>query len=573
MQRLLTNRIRGQPLLRFGYFAYLCLIGKPNVMAEEKSSIAAAAGNVMLATLIFCYLFAAAGLLCGFSISAAILPLAFVAAMLCVERKNVRRKKSLIIYCVTLTLIFVSIVVAAVTSDFSYDGNFYHQSTVVYLAKGWNPYHDLEAPQELLLWSVHYAKALEMISATIVTVTGSLESGKAVNLMLILATGLIVYGFWNNDLGRRSKIESAVAATVTACNPVAVCQSLTFYIDYAKYCYLVFSIVWLVRLCRARRNRAEAAIWLLGIVCLAIGTKFNAFFEEGLTLMAAMLWMLCIRDFRNFFRIAAIGLTGLLAGAFIIGYHPYVTNWITVGHPLYPLMGEGSEDIMTGVTPVMFADGSRIVNFFVSLAIPAVPGVESRMGAFGPLFIVMLLLAIVMIARRWRTKSGVISYIAVCCVASCFIFEQTWWGRYVCQVWLLVPLAMYAAVVERPMRTAFRIMAGAAVVTIALCACSTLYSSVRRTLYRNAVCQVLEGREVAAVNLNPAFIRQMKELNVTAVETGSIPFGSTAFYYFGHDGEEKPMLYLSCAQREALVEALKALPFGYNEILNSDLTK
>lgn len=571
MQRLLTNIIRGSlfcgsPFLRI--FALLEL--NTSSMAEEKSLIAAV-GNVMLATLIFCYLFAAACLLCGFAISGVILPLAFISAFLSVLRKNTVGKQSLVACCIALALLLACIAVAAVSSDFSYDGNFYHQSTVVCLVEGWNPYRDLEAPKELLLWSVHYAKALEMISATIMAVTGSLESGKAVNLMLIIATGLVVYGFWHNDLGRGSKVESTVAAAVAACNPVAVCQSLTFYIDYSKYCYLVLTIVWLVRLCRGGRNTMEVAVWLLGIVCLAIGTKFNVFFEEGLTLMAAMLWMVWIKDYRNFFRIGVIGLTGLLVGAFVVGYHPYLTNWITAGHPLFPLFGEGREEIMTGNTPEIFAGGSRIVKFFVSVTIPAVPGVDSRWGAFGPFFIILLALAVVTIGSRWRELRGLIAYIAVCCLASCFFFEQSWWGRYVCQAWFLVPLAMYAAVAGRPMNRVFWIMAATSAITIAICACSTIYSSVRRTLYRNAVCAVLEGERVATVNLNPAFKRQMAERGVMAVETGSVTLGSTALYYYGHDGDDKPMLCLSARQYEAVMSAIRRLPFGYNEILNNNL--
>jgi hypothetical protein len=112
---------------------------------------------------------------------------------------------------------------AAVVSDFSYDGQRHHQLAVQTLAQGWNPLRD--APVEGLhaLWINGYAKGPWTWSAVWLHATGSVELGKSLHLWLAASAGLLAYGALLRlpGLGSRAALWLALLA---AANPVLLYQ-------------------------------------------------------------------------------------------------------------------------------------------------------------------------------------------------------------------------------------------------------------------------------------------------------------------------------------------------------------
>ncbi|MCM1348349.1 MAG: hypothetical protein NC338_02975 [Firmicutes bacterium] len=449
--------------------------------------------------------------------------------------------------------------------DFSYDGNFYHQPTIMALTMGWNPIHDAAAPVELTVWSLHYARAMETVQAAAAMLFDNVEAAKCVNFMLIAATGLISY----SALRRYTSISprfAAITALVAVSNPVVICQCLTFYIDYTKYLYLILTIIAIIGIAHDRKPSRGIAL-LAGVVWLAIGTKFNIFFEEGVAIAAALAWLMYKKLNHAALITTITGIGALVTGVLILGWHPYITNWIGNGHPLYPLMGEGALEIMEAQTPAIYENGNRFVNFFISLATPELfVTVDSRNGAFGPIAILIFAIAWFLLLKHIKVFGGLAVYISVWCLASCFFFEQSWWGRYVCQLWLPVPLAV-AVSFQAAKRIIPILLSSLVVITALLCTSSVYYSSLRRTLFRKAVCNALKDEIVEARNLNVAFRQQLEQGGIQVFESKSLNAADYGImYFFGFTGEEKPILKLNEDQITSVRLEFYITPFNYSEV-------
>lgn len=360
----------------------------------------------------------------------------------------------------SILIIIISCVLCSFLWDNSYDGNTYHQATLLYLADGWNPIYET-CPAENI-WSHHYAKALEVISAQILVFINStrlcsplaaIEASKAVNLLLFLSTILFITSFlWKRfpQISHKNKIGITI---LIASNPVVLTQLFTFYNDFAIYC---LSALLLTSFFGISTHDKASAFVAISATLLAITTKFTHFFFIGIEWLAFFVYMAFKRQwkpFRHWFAYAAI-VTFL--GVVITGFNPYVTNTVNNGHPFYPLMGSDT-DIMTKNTPSIYNNGNRFSNFIKSqFTDPDYPewsafplpkskaslmgvGYDSRSMGFGPLFAWILILTMIMLIFGRQNKTA--WYIAGCTLTVSFIFPQAWWARYVAFLWLL-PLSV-----------------------------------------------------------------------------------------------------------------------------------
>lgn len=530
------------------------------------------AGELLTGTLFMAYALSTLGYFFGIAISWATLPAAFAAtaAIAYAAKGNMAPRTFFITAASVAVFAALTALAASRIYDFSYDGNEYHQEIVAALAGGWNPLRPETLPPDVSLWTRHYAKALETIAADIVALSGSLEAGKAVNLWLAAAAALLTFDFTRRRFASLSHAKAVWITTLAIGNPVVLCQLPTFYIDFAKYLYTLIAIEAIVDIAGHAQARRAAAT-LFAVTSLAIGTKFNAFFEIGVVYIAALAWMAARRRRRTLFVTAAIGATALIAGM-ALSYHPYVTNTLATGHPLYPLMGEGKEDIMTGNTPHELRDNNRVTNFALSIVTVEVPTVDSRLGGFGPLFAAMLAVALCVAVGRRRSYGGVPIYITCWTVASCFFFEQSWWARYITQLWMLVPLsALLSATGSRRKRPrAFTAQAVMWSATALICSGSIAFRSVRLTVYRNAIFAELSGRSVVMTNQNEGYRRQLADSRIVIADSLTNDPSLKPLPYYGRLSEPDrfPVLYLTREQRDAIVARLRQSPFKYSKTLN-----
>ncbi len=426
----------------------------------------------------------------------------------------------------------------AVLDDHSFDGNIYHQEIVMALLGGWNPYAAGSEPAGLSVWAACYCKGMETAASAIVALTGSIEAGKCVNLMLILGTAMLVYDTLRRltSWGRRRLL---IVTVIVAGNPVGLCQALTYYVDFTKYYYILLVIVAGALLTRGER-RLPAALMIMA-VWLSAATKLNVFFDVAVWCVALTLWLWsrCRRNDASLVAICAGA--GAAIGTLVTGWHPYVTNFLVHGSPFYPLLGAGAIDIMASNTPAGLT-GWRVPDFFISLFTPALPTYGGRLGGFGALMPLCLAVSVMSLWRARRHAPDGLWWIVCLAVTSCFFFDQSWWARYNCQLWLVVAAGAVAAVYCRPRLRGVGF--GVSLAAVALAGAVALAVSARITLQRARMYERAAAEGAVLYNATPQALRHFAEhgLAVRAVDGPVPPMADAEAFMSSLDEEGVPVV-------------------------------
>ena len=151
-----------------------------------------------------------------------------------------------------------------------------------------------------------------------------------------------------------------------------------------------------------------------------------------------------------------------IVGIFVIGYNPYITNFIRHGNIGWPIMGEKMIDIVTPQGPKELVSKNRIKKLFISnnsyahndnksTPVLKLPGQISkyeylvysapdvRIGGFGPLYNIIFLYTIIMMCIILFNKSirGKEKILVVGLVMSLLSNPECWWARYIPQLYFL----------------------------------------------------------------------------------------------------------------------------------------
>lgn len=467
---------------------------------DTSRSLAYVVGYQSFSLLALCYVTSTLGFMASIGISPLHFPICFLLSF-GLTWLLFGKKSSVIAAAITLGVIMVTIVFGSWFLDYSVDGQYYHQQMIYSFMAGWNPiYHPIR--EDLFLWSSHYAHAMELISATISSMMGNIEAGKALNLLLISAGGFLAWGYMRNE-SRLSTLQAWVVAILVVLNPIAIFQLTTYYIDFASYYFIVLTLIFSLPFASDKVTIAEV-VGLTMTIILAVNTKFNAFFYECLTIVAIMGGFMLMKRWKEFKRYFLLTSILVLVAFFIFGYHPYITNWIFYGHPAYPLMGENHVEIMEQFYPENFIGRNRIINFIDAAfwwpEILPVPSYDWGWICFGRFFSVIFIISLALIVAVciWKRKR-LGAYIATVVLLSCFCFPECWWGRYIPQIWLLVPLS-YIMAMRLPL-PAIKIARGLLVAVVCgssmIYLCFTLGTGVFFSQFRRIVAHRFEGRELA----------------------------------------------------------------------------
>ncbi len=362
--------------------------------------------------------------------------------------------------------------------DITWDGRDYQQRAIERISQGWNPvYQELE-PKDVYYnqWLNHYPKAPWIAAASIYQLTGNLEAGKAVNLLLIACLFLISF-----SLSRFTNLNPWLALGISlllAFNPVSVCQSFSYYVDgqigsiiAILFCLLLYSF-------RKRSGLIYLAISAALIVGLNIkftATAYIAAFAFGL-----FIWQIIRERWSGGTRrLFAAGITSLFLGIFVAGFQPYVTNMIGYGNPFYPFFASnefGQSRITRDQIPTNF-EGKNILEKIVlsifsrsenvyqrptsPIKFPlSVQGKELlafltpdlRVGGFGPWFGAVALItgaAFLLILTDKNSGRVWIFFLAGFVMLTVLINPEGWWARYAPQLWIVPIILLAACMVSR----------------------------------------------------------------------------------------------------------------------------
>lgn len=459
---------------------------------------------------------------CGRSLQPWLFPAAVVAAALCVGMLFPYRK---IWYGVAYAVVLMAVAVAfcSLFDDYSRDGNTYHQEIIIYLLDGWNPFRVLEPAPQCSLWSMHYAKAPEIMGACVASTTGLIESGKAVNIFIVAAAFLLTLDFLGSVSPDIARWRCVTVAAIASANVIGMAQVMTFYTDFYSYYFILLTIVLSADYVR---NRSRFVLFAAGMVCImAVITKFTAFFYEGLAVAAILLWLWVTgrRLQAGGLSLMSTYLAAALVGMFVVGWHPYVTNIFSGGNPFYPLIGADDVDIMTGNTPECFSSMGRVSSFLSSLFSVGFPKYDQRSGGFGPLMIPMLVVSFAVVFRG-RDRRDPLVYICVITLLSCFCFSQAWWARYISQLWLIVVCGAYAALIEGRDRS---LWLGMSVAVMALGSGATAFAAgvaqgARYRMARERIYRLSEGKRPVVDCCWASVKRHFYERNIEVVSLDDV---------------------------------------------------
>ena len=380
--------------------------------------------------------------------------------------------------------------------DTSFDGQWYHQEMISQIKNGFNPYlkilpapEDEPVPDSKDVWcsgpvqpakdtaglnaaSVnlvyldinHFAKGIEIVEAAIYRLTGRIETGKAVNLMALIASFCLCLSFLYK-LNPVSTAKKWIIAVLASFNPITIAQLTTYCVDGVMISVFLCLFV-LFGLIMMEQN--QNYLYLLGLlVMVGVNIKFTSLVYTAL-FCAGFLAILFVGKKRlQCKRVFYACLISALLGVFFIGFHPYLTNLISTNQVFYGLPETRGE--IYDITPSLFRDKNRFEKLFISLATQSDDQAaekesvaktlklpfsinkqellnanhpELKLAGFGPFFSGAVLLSIILLLLITRSaaktlvfKNGLAATGII--LLSVFIIPDSWWARFVPQLWLV----------------------------------------------------------------------------------------------------------------------------------------
>jgi hypothetical protein len=436
----------------------------------------------------------------------------------------------------TAGVIGSSAVLGGQVLDTTFDGQWYHQEAVVRLAEGWNPVReDLEqadyGDNRARIQLNGYPKASWLWGTAIYRTTGRLEHAKALSLPLMVAAFAITASALLG-LGRLPTWLVILTAAALAANPVAITQTLNTQLDGDLSSMLLMAAASLVLAARTGRGGPFAA--LVMAIAIAINLKLTAAAFAVVILGTGLTVILVVNRRLLTQKILAAVVGGFVLGILVVGWHPFVTNTLRHGHPLYPIMGPEKSvliepaktnritlfvhSVFTESHHVSQADWSehdvleRPFKFPFSVTREEVDAFlypDVRSGGWGPLYGGMMLLAAAALAvagvrsRRWLLV-GTASIAGL--LLAVLILPHPWFARFVPHGWW-IPLVVAPAGWMSESRLA-RMLASAivltAVVNITLVTAGYLPGTVRHSkLTRGRLETLQQMKQPVELNLRP----------------------------------------------------------------------
>lgn len=297
------------------------------------------------------------GFIFGFSLQAFYYPLSLLITLI------VFRNNTLTLFTVFVILMFCYIM-SLIVFDNSYDGQYYHQETMIQLKNGWNPIYTSSNARIGKLWIDNYPKGGETLSSLIYLSANQIEIGKCINWIALFASFFICYCALGL-LGLKKKLKILYSFLV-AFNPVVVSQVFTYYIDALIYSFLVCCMCSVFLYLKQRKN-IYLFIFVASMV-LGSSIKFTSIVIFGVFISVSLLIiLLVIKQKKCFFELlysAGVGLLCLLT----VTINPYLNNLLSGRHLFYPLLGKGAVDIMYLTTPRDFVDNhNRLEKLAITL--------------------------------------------------------------------------------------------------------------------------------------------------------------------------------------------------------------
>jgi len=460
---------------------------------------------------------AVAGFAIGLPIGPATLPVAGALTLLWlmpIARRHLGAS-AIKVFTLTVLTVVVALGVAAATVgqvyDPSHDGQWFNQEAVLLFDAGWNP---LRVPAlEAVATEIGarsrvdgYTKAPWIFDAAVVAVTGRIETGKIVDILLLLAAACSATAATLSFRAVPTAWAIAFGLAVAG-NPTAMNQVTTHMVDGELGWGMAVLASGLTIMAVGPATGLATLAACLGLVW-TIGTKFSGV-PMALAILVGALLIAIVVDRRRVTGGRVGALVVALAAAGVLNINPFLTNILWFDHLFYPYYGsqrtnEGFAE-RSGGTPTMIssmlssmlsrpdrykklgpshralATGRTLkVPFTVSRRdLASMRGPGNHIGGWGPLFGGMLILAVLILVAEVRSRPPPVAgalLVAAAVVASALTIQHPWVARYVPQTWWL-PLVAIPVAASSP-RLATRLLGWLLVISAVVSSSLTLGSHV-----------------------------------------------------------------------------------------------
>ena len=379
---------------------------------------------------------------------------------------NIERKDYFLSTFIAIVVLILSSTISLFFYDQSFDGQWYHQMAIHHLASQWNPTINPNTTESIYVG--YYPKAMETISAAIVSLFDEMEMGKAINLLFIFVLWGYSLKFCENFFSNlKNKIKYLLSIVICLC-PVSAYQCFTYYIDYIGYVFFVIVLICLYfieinKKTNIKNNILEFAT-LSVIVSLSIAIKLNIAFWIILSLTIYLITLIIRKKYLLMKTSIVVGICSILFGIFVLGFNPYVTNIQNGNALLYPLIGENKEDILTANTPQVLLNENRFKQIWLSYSHrpseyklyrsitkiwdghkSEMTHSDNRIGGFGAFFIEIFVMAVILILlsnKQNRKAFFILLSLEIFLLSSLLLVQGGWWARYVPFFYLFVLLPL-----------------------------------------------------------------------------------------------------------------------------------
>ena len=385
-----------------------------------------------------------------------------------INKKRLDKKSFFKILSIALIVISFSTLVSTFMFDRSSDGNTYHKDAIGVLKEGFNPVYE-ESSKFIIkrdnskrltnyaVWTDHYAKANWIMAANFYSLTGNIESGKAMNIISLYIVFVLAFVNLTKIVSKR---KSFIISLLIVFNPIVSSQLFTYYNDQLVCLYLFLSILMLIKIDLDFKNKENWFIYILTFILLA-NTKFNGM---GYLLVFSFFFVCKYlygayknKEFLSMFKKLCVIFIPLFIFSFgVVGSHTYLKNTIDHKNPFFPLYDKNGEDIITEQEPKAFLKMNNVSKLFygtfskannlrenddTTLKIPFTvykselkPAMSNdlRISGWGVFFSGILIISIIVLITKYKNykKEKYILYsLGVTCLLL-VVMSESWWARY-----------------------------------------------------------------------------------------------------------------------------------------------
>ena len=398
-----------------------------------------------------------------------------------ITRKKLDKKDFIKVIGIGLIVITLSTIVSTFTFDRSSDGNTYHKDAIGVLKEGFNPVYESSKDfiikrdgnkklTEYSIWTDHYAKANWIMAANFYSLTGNIESGKAMNFISLYSVFIIICTSLIKIVDKKKAI---IISLLTVINPLTAAQLLTYYNDQLVCLYLFLSIFMLIKLDKDLNNKESWFIYILSFILLS-NTKFNGL---GYLLVFSFLFVckylfkaIKEKEFLKVFKkLCMIFIPLFIVSFVVVGYPTYAKNTIDHHNPFFPLYDKNGEDIITAQEPKRFLKMNNVEKLFygtfskannlrendkTTLKVPfsifkdeITPAMSNdlRISGWGLLFSGLLIISIGVLIIKFKDykSENYLLYSLGITLLLLVGMSESWWARYTPHFYLFTLISLY----------------------------------------------------------------------------------------------------------------------------------